>query len=47
MPSVPTMAQRGCAGVVLLSAWASHQALEVLPLVPVMASTSNCSEGAP
>ena len=29
------------------NAWATHQAVEVLPLVPVTATTSNCVEGSP
>ena len=45
-PSVPSTAQ-GCASAPgkALSACASHQAVEVLPLVPVIAITESCCEG--
>ena len=44
MPKVPTTAQprpKAC------KAWANHQAVEVLPLVPVMANTSKALLGWP
>ena len=45
MPRVPTSPQ-GMGGCLRRDrAWASHQALEVLPLVPVMATTASCAEG--
>ena len=46
MPKVPTSPHAmGATSFKFDSAWASHQALEVLPLVPVTASTANCRAG--
>ena len=45
-PKVPTMAQAMGADCFRLDkACASHQTLEVLPLVPVTASSFKCCEG--
>ncbi|EWS55425.1 hypothetical protein X551_01779 [Methylibium sp. T29] len=44
MPSVPTTPQRRPSR---LSACAVHHAVEVLPLVPVVATTRSCCDGWP
>jgi hypothetical protein len=44
MPSVPTTAQ---GRLTADSSCAIHQALEVLPLVPVIATTSSAALGSP
>ena len=46
MPNVPTMAHGIAVGLVNADkACASHHAVDVLPLVPVIATTDNFSEG--